>query len=388
MELPPHFADFLAEIRLPEDLRSDCITAHHALSERIKNDAELGPKVVTTFLQGSYRRSTIVKPSGGGKPDVDVVVVTNLDPDMWTPSKAQDLFCDFLNEFDDYRGTYRRQGRSIGISLETVDLDLVITAAPSEVQTELLRSDAVASTYAVEGASDWILDPLWPAPNRRDSKAARVAFAQALKSGDWRTEPLLVPDRDAGRWEETDPLAQIEWTHRKNGDTNGHFVNVVKVIKWWWATMARHADTKIKGFLIERLVGLHCPDGINDVASGVTQTLEGIRDRYLQVASSGQRPFVEDIGIPGNNVFTRISGSDFAAFHRRVIGAASKCRDALNDTSEAGSAIRWREVFGDAFPPPATSRSVVSQGSPKPNHAVPVLTRPSHPAVPTRGRFA
>ena len=38
----------------------------------------------------------------------------------------------------------------------------------------------------------------------------------------------FIPDRDANRWEQTDPISQIEWTHDKNRRTNGHFVNVVK----------------------------------------------------------------------------------------------------------------------------------------------------------------
>ena len=42
-------------------------------------DEDLKDIIVTTFLQGSYRRSTAVRPKQGKRSDVDIVVVTKLD---------------------------------------------------------------------------------------------------------------------------------------------------------------------------------------------------------------------------------------------------------------------------------------------------------------------
>lgn len=46
-------------------------------------------------------------------------------------------------------------------------------------------------------------------------------------------EPLYIPDRDADSWEKTHPLEQISWTQQKNARCNGHYVNIVKCLKWW-----------------------------------------------------------------------------------------------------------------------------------------------------------
>ena len=114
------------------------------------------------------------------------------------------------------------------------------------------------------------------------------------KEDQWKSEPLLIPDRDAGQWVPTFPLGQIEWTRQKNKATNGNFVNVVKAIKRW-----RDLDGEgkhPKGFLIERLVGEYCPDGIQSVAEGIEAVLRGIKDAYGSYAANGTVPVVTDTG--------------------------------------------------------------------------------------------
>ena len=298
MELTGCFNDLLAKIRPQQDLLDECVKAHTELREILMSDPELKGIVVTAFLQGSYRRSTLIRPLKGSKVDVDVVLVTNLDPRVLSPAQVQELFCRILDKYPQYRGNYQRQGRSIGLTRGRVNLDLVVTAAPSEALRSLVLSDAIGSTLSVEGDPEWALG--------RDPKS---------RGQDWKLEPLLIPDRDANRWEQTDPISQIEWTHDKNRRTNGHFVNVVKVVKWWWAQHSSGKQGVPKGYLVERLVGLHCPDGIESVAEGFTIALEGIRDTYEADVRQGRTPFVPDVGIPSNNVFKRVPPEAFREFY-------------------------------------------------------------------------
>ncbi len=85
MELPSYFADFLAEIRLTSKQIDDCKTGHRTLRKRLNEDREIAPILVSTFLQGSYRRATAVRPKGAQRADVDVIVVTKLPPEEVTP---------------------------------------------------------------------------------------------------------------------------------------------------------------------------------------------------------------------------------------------------------------------------------------------------------------
>ena len=323
MDLPSQFEEYLGAIRLTDDQREACIAAHREVREKLAADPLLGEVVVATFLQGSYVRHTIVNPSGLDLPDVDVVVVTRLSKDEYTPDQAIKQFSEFLET--NYPERYKFQGRSIGIRFPTVDLDLVVTAAPSE---------------SVEG--------ILLAKMSQEPQELWTLLEEFTKSEEWKSEPLLIPDRDAQQWVPTDPLEQIEWTRKKNAETNGHFVNVVKVIKRW-----RDIDgqgKRPKGFLVERLVGLHCPDYIKSVASGVEATFSSIKEAYASHSVEGTVPDVPDIGIPANNVFKRISAQEFRDFYGCTRVASAAATDAYEDPDSESSGTKWRELFGDDFP--------------------------------------
>ena len=99
--------------------------------------------------RGSYRRSTSSKTQNGNKSDVDVIVVTKLDSEEFTPEEALDLFVPFLEKH--YKDKYRIQGRSIGISLKVMlILDIVPTSAPGESETGVLQDEAIISEYTIE----------------------------------------------------------------------------------------------------------------------------------------------------------------------------------------------------------------------------------------------
>ena len=146
--VPSYFKDFLSNIRLSDNQVSDLKTGHTTLRKRLETDETLSKIIVSTFLQGSYRRSTAVKPKNGNKSDVDVIVVTKLDSEEYTPEEALDLFVPFLDKY--YKGKYRIQGRSIGISLSYVDLDIVPTSAPSESETGILVRSGVYSLTIID----------------------------------------------------------------------------------------------------------------------------------------------------------------------------------------------------------------------------------------------
>ena len=77
-KLATYFTDFLTEINLREEQRNECKSAQIELRERLSADDELKNTFITTFIQGSYRRQTIIDPPTGKLPDVDVVLVTKI----------------------------------------------------------------------------------------------------------------------------------------------------------------------------------------------------------------------------------------------------------------------------------------------------------------------
>jgi hypothetical protein len=159
MELPSYFADFLSEIRLTRNQVDDCRPGHTTLRERLLDDDRLSKIIVNTFLQGSYRRATAVRPKGDKRADVDVIVVTKLHRDEFTPEQALAEFVPFLEKY--YKGKYEPQGRSFGIELTYVDLDVVPTAAPSESEYGVLAEASLADDETPDGVTNARALPWW-----------------------------------------------------------------------------------------------------------------------------------------------------------------------------------------------------------------------------------
>jgi len=352
--VPSYFTDFLSNIRLTPEQRDSCEEKWHELRDRLYADPDLRTIVIAAFLQGSFRRHTGVRTLVDGEHiDVDLVVVTTLDPNTWAPAAVVARFKPFLDRH--YKDHWSSNDRSMKIWFDdtTVTLDLVVTAAPSEIVQEAIKAAEAESRIEAKG----------------DMNGAFVSFREAVDdlrkhAGDdeWKKQRLLIPDRTLMIWVPTHPLEQIRWTEEKNALTGGHYVNVVKSGKWW---RKRHADPEYpKGYPLEHLFGHVCPDGIGSVAEGLTRSLEMIRDEYRYALSGGMVPSLADHGVPENNVFRRITPEDFAAFWRLVESAAGDARAALDAETLVESVTRWRTLLGPEFPePPAggfTERVAVS----------------------------
>lgn len=344
------------------------------MRDRLNSDDTISKIIVSDFLQGSYRRSTAIRPKSERRSDVDIIVVTKLSEAEFTPAAAMDVFKPFLNNH--YKGKWKFQGRSIGIELSYVELDLVLTSAPSEAEIGILKSDAVRSDDALDAARDWRLNGSWLALGARAGKDAAKLLTEAKSQDEWKLKPLRIPDREANKWESTHPLEQIRWTRDKNARTGGHFVNIVKSMKWW--RVEKHEEPKHpKGFPLERLIGECCPDDIGSVADGLTRTLEAIVSKYGVLVQTGGKPQLWDYGVPTHDVFKRITAEDFKKFYEQVTAAAKLARKALDSQDRTESGQLWRDLLGGKFPKPP-EKTTSKKG----------FTVPTEPAVPGSGRFA
>ncbi len=337
----------MSGIRLTDAQRRDLITGHKTLRDRLTSDPELKSIIINTFLQGSYKRSTAVRPLNDKRADADVIVVTNLDKSKLTPEQAIAKFIPFVDKY--YKGKYRIQGRSIGIELSYVDLDIVITSAPSVVDTDLLKSASVNTSLSLEDFNstyDWKLIKAWAEPVSGRMMSLSEA---AKKEPEWKMEPLWIPDRDAKKWVETHPLEQIRWTRDKNKNTNTHYINVVKALKWW--RILKVTDIKHpKGYPVEHMIGNNCPDGVTSVADGVCLSLEAIVKNYALHRAVGTKPSLQDRGVPEHDVWKRVSVEEFKKFYDHVRTYAKIAREAINAKTLKEQVEKWREIFGEKFP--------------------------------------
>ncbi|MFP2925387.1 SMODS domain-containing nucleotidyltransferase [Pyxidicoccus sp. 3LG] len=331
LPLPTYFTDFLKNIRPTPAQRDEMIDGHLRLQERLQSDKELKTGFVGMFLQGSYKRRTAVRPKDGKRADVDLIVVTRMKESEFTPAQAMACFEPFLKQY--YKGKYRQQGRSFGIEMSSVEMDLVITAAPSEAE---------AGVYSSLSKSE---DVLW----LYEEEAQPLAKADSADTPRWKTEPLRIPDRDLGAWQDTHPRMQLSWTIQKNARCSGHFINVVKALKWWRLVHLESLPDRPKSYPLEHLIGDCCPDGISSVAEGVVRTLEQFSQRYAIHAAIAQVPYAPDRGVD-KNVMARISSDDFAKFHAKVAEAAKQARKAFEAPDIQTAVPLWQQLFGDKFP--------------------------------------
>jgi hypothetical protein len=283
---------------------------------------------------------------------VDVVVVTTIDHNVETPSVAMKRFEPFLDRH--YKDKWTPQDRSFAIELSYVDLDLVVTALPTDPATRAIlekvyRSQAVATELSLEDRQDWVLNKSWDPDKPFDGRQLLVEDAST-----WRDDPLMLPDRPLRDWGPTHPLAQIEWAAEKNRKCNGHYVNVVRSIKWWRLEHADELPKYPKGYPLEHMVGYVLPDGIGSVPEGVVKAFEGIRDRFSPFATAGLVPELPDHGVPTHNVLKRLTPADFRAFHVGASAAAALARRAIDEPDRDKSGALWRELLGPCFPLPGS----------------------------------
>ena len=359
MEIPSYFNDFLSAIRPNQNEIDDYKRGYKTLIKRLWEDETLKRIIISTFLQGSYRRATAITASSGKKADVDVVVVTRLKEEEYTPQQAMNVFVPFLEKY--YGGKYEFNCRSIKIKLTYVEIDLVITSAPSESESGILESDSVRSEITPDEDSDWVLMKSWIEPGKRQMYKSYYFLNERRKLTGWQASALRIPDRDLKLWESTHPLAQIEWTWDKNRNTNGHYVNVVKAIKWW--RRENHSRIKYpKGYPLEHMIGDNLPDGVNSVAKGVTLSLENIVSAYQVHALLHQVPFLSDRGVPSHNVLARLSADDFVVFYESICEAAKIARTALDAEDLETSVCEWQKLFGTKKFPTHPSQSSSTGG--------------------------
>jgi predicted nucleotidyltransferase len=331
MNLPSYFKDFLTEIEPSASYKEDQQTGHKTLRKRLKEDKDFGPVHVNTFLQGSYKRNTAIHP---GK-DVDIVVVTSLDPERTTPSEANAKLGQVLLSYYD---NVAPQDRSFCVTLSYVTLDVVLAT----------------SRHLTKKAA------LFEAVRKADS------FDVA---DDWASYPLLIPDRDLGVWVETHPKAQLAWTTTFNASCGGYFVPLVKMFKWWRKETYQKPKYP-KGYILERLAGECVDTAKRDHAEGFGKLLENVVSKYAASARAGLVPYLADPGVTTHNVAHRLLADDFGTFMEKVEKALPTAQAALAETDIQKSANLWRKLFGDKFPAASAAKASFP----------PVPVRPNKPA--------
>ena len=325
MTTQTQFRIFLNDIEPSKITKSNASTAHTNLRAFLRGHETFKNVHVDTFLSGSYKRDTAIRPrSKNGeeeRPDVDIIVVTNhtLYDD---PEEVLDLLYGTLKENHD---NIRKQARSVGISTAKADMDVVPIIAPQGM-----------------------------------------------------TGTLYIPDRKLKTWLVTNPPRHTTWTTEVNEASGGRFKPLAKLMKWWRRenpTISKYP----KGFVIECITAKCMDYGETQYADLFLGTLEGIVERYALYISLKLVPHIDDPGVPGNSVTSGMTFAAFEGFYNKAKAHAELGRRAQAEQDPDESLALWRQIFGSRFPAAnaSKSQSLLSAAVTPPD-----LTFPDRPITP------
>lgn len=288
MELSGDFGKYVSSVEPDDDAVGAAKAAHEKVRERLRTDNDTKDAHKDTFLSGSYARHTAIHNIN----DVDVICLVDIDHTITEPEVVLSWLRGVLSK---YYSETRLQGRSIGANaVKGVWLDIV----PS---TPVSADDG----------------PLW------------------------------IPDRDARAWVQTHPKGQIAAATDKNKETDGYYVQTVKLLKAWRDRLSTE-KSKPKSYILETLVhqAIGSPPSH---ARAVVNVLEGIQTSYGFYRGTGLVPQIPDPGYSSVNVAKRWASDEFNSFLEQVKVAAETARKALDSADETESRTLWRKLFGSAF---------------------------------------
>lgn len=351
--LAKEFDEFDRLIRPDDRTLRAAQEAHLDVRNRIRNDEGIAAVHVADFLQGSYARHTMVKPpldeyGDPSRADVDIILVTNIPPTT-RPQVVLEQVKGWL-EKEYGKGKAEIQSRSVKLTLDHVEVDLVPTSAPSEVQAAALQRYAEKAAQVETRSADPGDDVLSP-----DEVFGPSGDPDA--DDQWTQEPLLIPDVYAQCWQETHPLATLKFTVDKNRRCDRKFLRVVRALKWWRRRACEEGGNKHpKSYPVEHMAGDHCPEDFTSIAEGLTRTFEGLRDAYAECYPT-KKPELKLRGLQDSaaDVISRLTQEDFNAFYEEIRTAASLARIALETEDRQEAASIWRQLLGDQFKVPVTT---------------------------------
>ena len=324
------FTDFITDITPSATTNTRSSAAHSAVRDALTRDLAYKDEVIRTFLGGSYRRKTAIRPvtkdGDTERPDVDIYAV--VEGSTWFKS-PDDLIEDLYAALDRHRKALRiarikRNRCSISISTGNADCDV----------SPLLDRNA---------------------------------------QGYYR-----IGNRETGEWYETEPEAHTSWSKEMHDATERRFKPMVKMVKWSrreFPTKSKHP----KSIALEALVAKHMNRSESHYGQLVHDTFDDIVDVYWSHRQLGICPTLPDPAIPSGDLLSGVSGSAFSAFYDKIKHFRDEAAKALAAEDQETATKHWRRIFGTRFPPPASASSTLKSAV-----TMSPLAFPPRPSTPPR----
>lgn len=299
------FDELLTDIEPSPTTKGHASTAHTRVRDHLRTHASFKHRWEGDFLAGSYARATAIRPritpDGHERPDVDIIVETNFS----TSDDPDDVLFELRDALANAFEIERVNKRSVRVLMSNAEIDVV---------------PVVASGISYQ-----------------------------------------LPDRDLGSWKQTNPPGHTTWSGQQNIQFSGRFKPLVKLLKAW--RRQNKTGKRPKGFVLEVLVSRHAPVSETHYGEAFAQMLQNIYDAYGALADLNSKPTIEDPSLPGNDILSKVSLTDWKNFLERVHVHAGHARRAQETTDMAEATRLWRILFGQRFKETQSAASAASFGS-------------------------
>lgn len=288
--LSTNFKDALSAIEPDED-KVNAATAHAEVSQVLCADQRLKDLGISPALIGSYRRSVSIK----HVKDVDVFARLKSADESLAPGAILDTFEEILTE--EYgEDRVERQHRSIKVDFP--DFKLTVDTVPARPCGDH-----------------------WEIPNKPE-------------------------EMKRAEWVETNPLYLNELTEKANADfklgDNGVYVPTVKLVRQVRRTWLEDQPGGLFFELMTYWYFQNNQPSANSQAEYLVLVLNGLAEMLPDVATEG----LDDPTMPDKKISTKADDNDFQIAIEKIKQAADLAQEALDDTDDCSSAVKWRDLLG------------------------------------------
>lgn len=304
-KLDSNFTAFLAAIEPDPKAVEHAIDAHTPIRKHLESDDSFKEHVKDTFLYGSYKRHT----STGDIKDVDIVVLTDFDPD--------------------------KEGNDPQTVLRTL-------------KTAINRHYKDTENQQYQRRSIRVDDPL---PEKPEVKLTLDIIPAYAPNGD--DQPLRVPDRELKDWVWSHPKGHINYVTTLNDGQHGKgkFVPLAKIVRWWWKHQCEVRQPNVerpkpKGFWVEVMAGQFFDQSQSDYGSHFIAVLEKALAHFDSINGMSQ---LDDPGLRGLPILTSMTQKEYGIFLQTMKESLETAKKALAEPDELSSSILWQKVFGGKF---------------------------------------
>ncbi|MGV3615273.1 MAG: SMODS domain-containing nucleotidyltransferase [Fimbriimonas sp.] len=305
MKHTEYFEEFLKnEVNLNQT-RIDKLDDSVAAVEGYIQGTELFKEHFIEFIpQGSYAHRTIIKPARTGKEfDADVLLHMS-EVDGWSPKDyVENLYVAFRSS-SIYRDMVSRRTRCVMVNY----------------------------------AGDFHMD----------------VVPMVTRSG-----LQYVANRHLDSYQWTKTVEFTSWLEERERITGGHFVHVVRLLKYLRDIKMTFA---VKSIILSTLLGgrvetydaINWPGCYDDLPTALRTIVKNL-NAYLQ--ANEQMPTIYDPGGTGEDFGRRWDQEGYRVFRDKIKFYFEKIDEAYSETEEAKSVSKWQAVFGEKFVAPKVEQS-------------------------------